>query len=240
MSEKNLNIGEGSEHKPFEEEKEGVIPKVETTEGTFAPEEVLVQGKEESPSQPSRMTIFLRRALIWAAVIIVVFGLGILTAWLVRGRAQATEIGRLQTQVETMESEKETLSKEKSTLATELEGKLADIQSLQAEKDTLEEQLTEKGLQIEMLRIFVDLTSGQLALANDDVVTAKASLVRTDRRLEVLQSALQEEEQKVVEGMRTRLALVLNEIDGDAFAAKRDLEVLTNSLVALQRSLFGD
>jgi hypothetical protein len=240
MSEKNLNMGEDSESKQNEAEKEGIMQSAEAGKEAFAPEEAPLEEKEKAPSKPSRMAAFLRRALIWAAVIVVVFGLGILTAWLVRGRAQAAEINRLQAQVEAVGSEKEAISKEKSTLEADLEDKSGQIQSLQGEKDSLEAQLAEKGLQIDMLKVFVDLTSGQLALANDDVITAKASLVRTDEHLGALQSALQGEEQNIVEGMRTRLALVLNEIEGDAFAAKSDLEVLTNSLVALQRSLFGE
>ena len=36
------------------------------------------------------------------------------------------------------------------------------------------------------------------------------------------------------------LTLVLMEIEVDRFAALRDLEVLANSLLAMERSLFGD
>jgi hypothetical protein len=40
--------------------------------------------------------------------------------------------------------------------------------------------------------------------------------------------------------MRDRLRLVLAELDSDAFAAQRDLEVLANNLLALRRSLSGE
>lgn len=233
MSEKNLNNEEGSHPTPAQEEEKGALEEAVTEEGSFASNGLDVPLEQGAVTQPSKAAMFLRRLLVWAAVCIVLFALGILAAWMVRGREQAAEIGRLQSRLETIESEIKALE-------DELQGKSAEVESLQTENAILEEQLTQRNLQNEVLRIFVDLTSAQLALASDDPLTAKASLVRTDGRLEKLQMALQGEEQKIVEGMRTRLALVLSEIDGDAFAPKRDLEVLTNSLVGLQRSLFGD
>jgi len=40
--------------------------------------------------------------------------------------------------------------------------------------------------------------------------------------------------------MRSRLALVLDELETNRFAAMRDLEVLASNLMALERSLFGN
>jgi hypothetical protein len=45
---------------------------------------------------------------------------------------------------------------------------------------------------------------------------------------------------ETVEGFRTRLALVLEEVDDNAFAAQRDLQILASNLLSLERSLFGE
>jgi hypothetical protein len=34
--------------------------------------------------------------------------------------------------------------------------------------------------------------------------------------------------------------LVLDEVESDEFAARRDLEILANNLLSLERSLFGE
>jgi hypothetical protein len=43
-----------------------------------------------------------------------------------------------------------------------------------------------------------------------------------------------------VQGMRERLALALEEVETDEFAARRDLEILANNLIALEQRLFSD
>jgi hypothetical protein len=90
------------------------------------------------------------------------------------------------------------------------------------------------------LKIQSDVAAAQIALYTEDFVTAKASLAGSDTRLDAIMQKLQGEDRDTVEGMLTRLELVLEELGEDSFAAVRDLEVLSSNLSALERSLFGN
>jgi hypothetical protein len=95
-------------------------------------------------------------------------------------------------------------------------------------------------MHIEILKIQGDVASAHLALLAEDIVTARASLAGTDTRIDALMSNLDGEDRNTVQGMLTRLELVLQELGEDSFAAIRDLEVLTSNLAALERSIFGN
>jgi len=188
-----------------------------------------VQSKPEEPKPPSRIGIFFRKALRWTTGIIFIFGLGVVTAWFVRVQPQDVEIRDLENRIQAAEITVE-----------QLEAQITDLLPLDVENQQLLEELSESQLHVDVMKALIDATSAQLALAMDDVVTAKASLSGTDARLAALQDQLQGDDQQTLEGIRTRLSLVLEELEKDTEIAMNDLEVLSSNLIALERSLFGD
>lgn len=180
-------------------------------------------------SEPSKLRLFLRRLLPWLVAVLVIFTLGVGATWLARVVPQQKEIDNL-------EQEMELLLEAAELSASEIE----DLLPLIDENAELQSDLSEAELQVEVLLIQADVASAQLALLAEDFVTAKASLAGTDTRLEVLISNLESEDRNTVQGMLTRLELVLDELGDDSFAAIRDLEVLSSNLAALERSLFGN
>jgi chromosome segregation ATPase len=167
--------------------------------------------------------------LPWLVAVLVIFTLGVGATWLARVVPQQKEIDNL-------EQEMENLLEAAELSASEIE----DLLPLIDENAELQSDLSEAELQVEVLLIQADVASAQLALLAEDFVTAKASLAGTDTRLEVLISNLESEDRNTVQGMLTRLELVLDELGDDSFAAIRDLEVLSSNLAALERSLFGN
>jgi hypothetical protein len=162
-------------------------------------------------------------------LVAILFGLGVLATWIVRVQPQGDRIDELANRLEAAEMTIEGLEEELSALTP-----------LKSENAALQEQLAESQLRADLLRVLIDVTSAQVAMAKDDMVSAKASLSRTDARMKSIQKQLTDEDQDTLESMRTRLALVLDELDQDEFAAQNDLEVLTSNLLALERSLFGN
>ena len=180
-------------------------------------------------TEPSKLRLFLRRLLLWVVAILVIFTLGVGATWLARVIPQQKEIDNL-------EQEMENLLNAAELSASEIE----DLLPLIDENASLQSDLSEAELQVKVLSIQADVASAQLALLAEDFITAKASLAGTDTRLETLISNLESEDRNTVQGMLTRLELVLEELGEDSFAAIRDLEVLSSNLAALERSLFGN
>jgi hypothetical protein len=177
---------------------------------------------EEPKKEPSRFNLFLRRLLRWATAVLAIFVLGIVLTWIVQVRPSVKEVRELGEQVE------------------QLEGELDDLNEAEAENVILRANLEDTQLHLSLLSILVDVSSAQLALNDDNLETAQASLAETDVKLDFLLENLGTDQQETLEAMQERLSLALGEINEDAFAAQSDLEVLRNSILALERSLFGN
>ena len=233
MSNKDLSAGSGQEPEPSIR-----LPSGEGENGIFgeelekpAPWESLrpVEPKPEEPKPPSRTGIFFRKALRWTTGLIFVFGLGVVTAWFARVQPQDAQIDDLEKRIQAAE-----------IAVGELESQITTLMPLGVENENLMGELSETQLHVDVMLVLIDVTSAELALTRDDLVTAKASLTGTDARLAVLQEELQGEDQQTIEAMRTRLNLVLDELEEDTAAAMSDLDVLSSNLIALERSLFGN
>ena len=189
-----------------------------------APEPAM-EPAEEEPSRPG----LLRKILLWTVAVLVVFSLGVGACWLTQVQPQRERIDSLEGRAQTAESQAESLQADVERLTP-----------LQAENESLQAQLKRSTQHLDLLFVLVDVTSAQLAMAQEDTIAAKAALTGTDARLSNLQTNLGGTDASTVKGLRERLALVLEEIDSDEFAARRDLEILANNLLSLERSLFGE
>lgn len=172
--------------------------------------------------EPSKAGLFakrlLRRAVLWLGI----FALGIVATWLVQVRPRAMETSDLRSEVEQLQDE-----------VSELEASLDELKGVEAERDELE-------LHLSLLDILVDVSAAQLAINDGNFDTAQAALAETGDKLTELAASLEGDYQETLDGMVARLELALEEINQDPFAAESDLEVLRNSILALERSLFGD
>jgi hypothetical protein len=233
MSYKDLSAGTGPGSGPSPDKPKGRVGEELSKEDlkTSAPWEALrpVEPKPDEPKPPSRLGNFFRKALRWVTGLIVVFGLGVGTTWFLRVRPMNYQIEDLKNQLEAA-----------NITVSQLEEQISASAALINENENLKNDLQETQLHVDIMRILVDVSSAELALASEDVVTTKASLAGTDERLANLEETLQGEDQQTIEGMRTRLTLVLEELETDTFAALSDLDVLKSNLLALERSLFGN
>lgn len=184
---------------------------------------------DEVEVKPSKLSIFLRKLLRWTVAVMVVFAIGVAAAWSARIQPQKDEIEQLKNDIATEQDRNQSLDAE-----------IEELRPLIDANAALSKQLANVEMQGDVLMLIVDVNSAQLALIEDDNVTAKAALSGTDSRLGDLQEEFTRDRSQTIAEMRVRLVLVLNEIDDDAFAALRDLEILSNNLQALSRSLFGE
>lgn len=189
--------------------------------------------KDMGKAPPTKMQSFSRkltRGLIYALVL---FGAGLLTSYFL---FQQPKVAALNEQVSTLESEKQDLEDQ----VAELEDRVAELVPMEAENETLTADLTSAQLQVQVLSALKDVQASQLALAQNDVDAAGLQLSRTGDKLEALRALLPSDQQGVVDGMVQRLDLARVGLAADPFAAGQDLEVLANSLIQLENTLFAE
>lgn len=193
------------------------------------PELVVPSPIENGMDEPPEPRPWLRKVLLWAVGLVVVFSAGVLLSWTLQVRPQAARIESLETQFLASQDQIKLLDEE-----------LQSLRPLSGQITQLREELSSAEAHLDLLNVLVDVTTAQLALAQEDDIAARAALTGTSSRLDALESTLEGSNAKDVGDMNARLQLVVEEVQNDPFAARRDLEILTNSLLALERVLFGE
>lgn len=180
---------------------------------------------EEKQAEPKR----LRRFLTWTVGLLVLFALGVVAAWFL-------QIQPMREQNRTLRADLTEARQSVDSLTTEVEA----LRPLEAKNQALEEQVAQLESHIFLLDVLVDVSKAQLALAEEDAIVAEDALSGTNQRLNQLEKRLSGNDSETVRGMSERLALALEEVKTDEFAARRDLEILANNLIALEQRLFGE
>jgi hypothetical protein len=180
---------------------------------------------EEQQTEPRR----LRRFLTWVVGLLVLFALGVVAAWFL-------QIQPMREQNQTLRADLAEASQSVDSLTKEVES----LRPLEAKNQALEEQVAQLESHIFLLDVLVDVSKAQLALVEEDPIAAEDALGDTNQRLNQLQDRLSGNDSETVRGMSERLALALEEVETDEFAARRDLEILANNLIALEQRLFGE
>ena len=208
---------------PVEAEIE--TPEVEPVLGEEEPVELLEEVEPVKP--PSKLSRFLSQALRWVTGFMVVFACGVIVTWVVQVRPRTEQIGSLRAELESAHDQIDSL-----------ESEVESLRPLEGENASLRNEITTIEQRMDILSVLVDVTTAQLAIAQEDPIAAKAALAGTDDRLMALDVELIGAD--TMEGLRNRLALVLEEVDDNTFAAQRDLQILASNLLSLERSLFGE
>ncbi|MGH2619446.1 MAG: hypothetical protein ACRDHG_02590 [Anaerolineales bacterium] len=181
------------------------------------------------PVKPERrFGRFLRRALRWATAVIVVFGLGVAATWFNQVRPRIAQQAALEQGLAAVEKQRD-----------ELQAQVDELNEVRSENEMLQAELQQAEGRLALLRVLVDVTTAQLGIAQEDPIAAKAALENTAAALVELGEKLGPGEASTVAGLQDRLALVQEELEADIFAAQRDLEILANSLLEIERDQFG-
>lgn len=180
----------------------------------------------QEPAAESRAGRFFRRALRWAVLALVIFALGFAATWVARVSPLQQEQNRLA----------QALS-EAEALETDLRTELGRLEGVETENARLSGELDEAVTRLTLLSILVDVTGAQLALAQEDPLRVMAALEGTEDKLSQLSDLLEPGAASDLDGLQERLLLVIDEVETDPFAAERDLEVLANTLLGIEREL---
>jgi hypothetical protein len=188
--------------------------------------ESLPDGEAMETTEESRLGRFFKRALRWVVVVLVIFTLGVVAMQIVRVGPLVDERNNLD----------QSLAEAQAT-QQDLQAELNRLEGVEAENEELTRSLQQSEARLAVLNILVDVTRAQLALAQEDTDSVAAALQETGEKLNLLRDLVGAGE---LDGLRERLVLVLSEVDGDPFAAERDLEILANTLLEIERELATD
>jgi chromosome segregation ATPase len=171
---------------------------------------------------------------------VLVFALGVLATWLTRVRPQAQALRELRVERESILARAEEIDEE--LLATQEENRhlQSDVDELEAQLEQAQGERAAAQNHLDLLKVLVDVSAAQLAVAQEEPLQARAALESTDERLASLQEVLSGDQGEQIQDLRDRLALALESIGEDDFAAQRDLEVLANSLLAIESLAFDE
>jgi hypothetical protein len=114
---------------------------------------------------------------------------------------------------------------------------LDELRPLVAENEALAAEVQRSGTRLLILSALVDVNAARVSVAVGDADGVADRLDSIRQALAAIESRLEGETKQSVVAMGARLELVAGEIDGDSFAAQRDLEVLANDLSALAEQL---
>ncbi len=197
-------------------------------EAPQAGEEEIEQPEEEAPKEESKARRFFRLTLRWILSVMIVFGLGYLTAIFALYRPTTQELGQMRGELKAARDQIDTL-----------EARVEELKPLEAENEELLAAQDEYELHIAILNARLDVAMAQMALVQGDIAKAQITLRNTDETLAKIKNLLPESQSEIVTAMEERLELTLSEIEDDPYAAQSDLDVLATNLLQLEDSLFS-
>ncbi len=188
---------------------------------------------EPKPVQPQmgRMQRFGRSLLIWLIVIVIAFLAGVLTFNFTLYQPLAGTLKQTQGDLTKANQNLSQVTADVTAVNDQLTGIKADNQAMQSKLEAATDHLA-------LQQVLVEITNARLALANNDVQSAKTALQQTEQQLGDLTPRIAAVDAKLAESMPQRLALVLSELDSSVDTAKVDLELLAENLTSVEGLLF--
>jgi hypothetical protein len=178
---------------------------------------------EELPSGPSLGIRLLR----WFLIALVLFGLGVAATLWALYSPQRSQLAASNNQIQSLQGQ-----------VSDLQNQVKTLTPLGTTNQNLQQQINQENLHTAILSARTDVAQAQLALAKQDTAKASLALSKTDQTLTKIGNLLPANQQKLEKDMQSRLTLAKSEIEGNSYAAQSDLDVLANSLVDLENSLF--
>lgn len=182
----------------------------------------------QQPAKVSRARKAAISMLRWVLGILIVAGVGFLVA------LYTLFIPARQTNQDLQQQ----LQQEKQKYAV-LEAQIEDWRLLESQHREALAELDEAKLRRSILSARVDVANAQLALEKQEAENAKLALSQTSQTLSEIKGLVPAAQAQLVEEMQARLDLALSGIDGNAYAAASDLDVLATSLLVLENTVFN-
>lgn len=167
----------------------------------------------EAVKEPSRLTLFMRKALIWLGAGLAVFLAGFLTMYFTLYQPKVAALEQT---------------------SADLTDAQAEIVSLNARLEMLDGADAHRSL----LAVMVDVYDSRLALTEENAVAAKSALANTPARLDDVLDEIEEFDATLAEALPQRLNLIRTNIDRDPETAIADCDQMIEDLLEVEQALF--
>ena len=233
---------------PIDPGHPAALPEIETTD-VPDPEEPEVPVDEEAPppQEESRARRAFRRFLRWTLGLIIIFGLGFLTAVFTVYNSKVSELGQAQTKIvdanqaaTDLQAQITGLENDIAALNTQITALNGKIDTLEAENQALLDQQHGYELRIALLDARSDVVGAQVELYEGNLPQARILLENTGNTLTLIESLLPEDLQSVISALQGRLELAIGEIETDPETAIADLSILAGDLLEIENALFSE
>ncbi len=191
----------------------------------------------ESTPSPSRARTFLRKALRWLIGLFIVFALGYLTAFFTIYQPLANKYAQVTSDAQKAADQITSLQADLEAANAQADALQEKLKALAAERDTLQEEVDAAELHFYTLRALSDVQGARLALAGEDLDTARVYLSKTPTYLETMQSLADSDMQDAIKDMQQRLTLVRGELEDNPDTAATDLAILADWLRQFETAL---
>lgn len=195
--------------------------------------------KEESHSR----TVF-RKFIRWTFGLLIVFGLGFLTAVFTIYNPKVNELDQsgknldnAQSTITVLESEINAQQNEIDRLGDQINNLESEISDLETENQAFVENQSGFHLQITLLKTRSDVISAQVEIYQENPAQARLLLDSASQNLTTVESLLPDDLKDVVSPLQNRLALAVGEIEDDPETAIADLAILAGDLLEITNAL---
>ncbi len=182
-------------------------------------------------SSATRSGRMMRAVLRWLAAITGLFGLGLLTGYLLLYQPTQTELEAAQLQLK--QANQSLLLKDQSIQTAKTDSSQVQTTLKQAQDD-----LKKAASENEILMVLVSVSNARVALVIKDGPTAKTAIEQAQAGLAKSQPYLESVDKTKFDVLKTRLDLAAKELISDPQAAQTDLDKLAADLTELRLKLF--
>ena len=208
---------------------------------------VPIEDETDIPKEESRARRAFRKFIRWTAGLLIVFGLGFLTAIFTLYTPKVDELDQSNndldnaaTTIADLENQIDTLQDQIDDLNNQIDALNQEIKNLEGQNQELQEQQTGFHLHIALLDARADVVSAQVELYEENPAQARVLLDSTSQTLNTIETLLPEDLKDVVAPLQNRLELAIGEIDTDPETAIADLGILAGDLLEIENALFDN
>jgi septal ring factor EnvC (AmiA/AmiB activator) len=207
----------------------------------------LADDDSEISKEESRSRRVFRMFIRWTFGLLIIFGLGFLTAVFTIYTLKVDELDQSQNNLDSAEQTITQLEADINNQQAEIDSLNAQINSLDkkiSELETKNQELDENQtgfyLHIALLETRADVLTAQVELYQGNSAQARVLLESANQNLTTIESLLPDDLKEVVSPLQNRLELAVGEINEDPETAIADLGILAGDLLEIENALFSE